>query len=405
MKMSRKSFLRTLGGAALGGGLGMTVPARLLRASELSGEPPRGTAIKTVEVFPCSLPLKGEMRIALATPMTADNVLVRLVTAEGAFGWGESSPYSAVMNETQASDLAIAKSLAGIVQGRDAFTIPRIVEAMDSFSPGNPGIKAAFEMALWDICGKIARQPVYRLLGAYRDRFETDQTVYLDKPEAMAKKAAEIAGRGFKDIKVKLGEAPEVDVEKIRRIREALGGSVRLRVDANQGWLPAIAVRALRALAAYDLQFCEQPVAAWDWAGLKFVRSNSAVPIMADEAVHRSSDAILGIRQDAMDMINIKLMKTGSILEAARIAQIAEAANIPCMMGCMNESRVALTAAAHVVCSQRNIRYADLDAFLEHQVDPVIGGMRVDGGVVKMPEIPGLGLDIDPGFLKKLRPI
>ncbi len=104
-------------------------------------------------------------------------------------------------------------------------------------------------------------------------------------------------------------------------------------------------------------------------------------------------------------MINIKLMKTGSILDAVRIAHIADAANIPCMMGCMTETRVALTAAAHVVVSQPIVRYADLDAFLDHEVDPVTGGMQVRAGVVTLPDAPGLGLDIDASFLARLEPV
>ena len=102
-------------------------------------------------------------------------------------------------------------------------------------------------------------------------------------------------------------------------------------------------------------------------------------------------------------MINIKLMKSGGILQAVRIAQIADAANMKCMMGCMSETRVALTAAAHVVSSQRNVLFADLDAFTEHKLDPVIGGMQMRGGIVRLPAAPGLGLDIDPAWFRSLR--
>jgi L-alanine-DL-glutamate epimerase-like enolase superfamily enzyme len=122
---------------------------------------------------------------------------------------------------------------------------------------------------------------------------------------------------------------------------------------------------------------------------------------MADEAIHAPADAITGVRLEAMDMINIKLMKSGGILRGARIATIAEAANLQCMVGCMNETRVALTAAAHLVLSQKSIRFADLDAAFQAAVDPIIGGMRVEKGVVRVPDTPGLGLDVDPAFLKQ----
>jgi L-alanine-DL-glutamate epimerase-like enolase superfamily enzyme len=404
MKLTRKQFLRSIGGAAATAGLGSLVP-RGLAAAAATGPSLRKPKVVSVEVFPLNMTLKQVMKIALATPFTADNVLVRLRTDDGLIGYGESSPYSAVMGETQASDFVLAKPLAAMVKGRDPFTLPQIVEAMTGFSPTSPGITAAFEMALWDICGKAAGQPVYRLLGAARDSFETDQTVYLDPPEVMSAKALAIARRGFKNIKVKLGETPESDIARVKAIREAVGPGVSLRTDANQAWTVANAIRTLRGLEPYRVQFCEQPVPYWDWAGLKQIRNNSPVPVMADESVHSPHDALTGIREDAMDMINMKLMKTGGILQAVRLAHIAAAANMPCMLGCMNETKVALTAAAHVVMSQEIIRYADLDAFLEHETDPVMGGMQVKAGVVTLPEAPGLGLDIDPAFLKKLQPL
>jgi L-alanine-DL-glutamate epimerase-like enolase superfamily enzyme len=402
MALTRKAFLWRLGGVAAAGGLGSLLPRRLAEASQEASEGIKRPTIATAEVFAFTIPQRVPMKIALGTPLTADNVLVRLRTTDGVVGLGESAPYSAVMGETQASDLVLGKALAGIVKGRDPFTLPRIVEAMNAFSPQSPGIKAAFEMALWDICGRIAGQPVCRLLGTYRDSFETDQTVYLETPAVAAEKAAAIAAKGFRHVKVKLGEAPETDIARIKAVRAAVGPGVGIRVDANQGWSVPDAIKALRGIEPCDLQFCEQPVPYWDWAGMKQIRASVAVPLMADESIHYPHDVIAGIRQDAMDMINIKLMKSGGILPAVRTADVAEACNLPCMLGCMSESRLALTAAAHVMMSQPMARYADLDAFLEHDVDPVIGGMQVKAGVVTLPDSPGLGLEIDPAFLRKL---
>ena len=403
MRLTRQSFLRGLGGAAAAAAAGWALPAPLAAAAR-QGESAKRPKVVSVEVFPLNMTLKQVMKVALATPFTADNVLVRLRTADGVTGYGESSPFSAVMGETQASDLALAKSLAALVKGRDPFTLPQILASMTGFSPTSPGITAAFEMALWDICGKLTGQPVYRLLGAVRESFETDQTIYIDTPAAMAAKARDIAQRGFRNIKVKLGETPEQDVARMRAVREAVGPDVALRTDANQGWSVPDAIRALRSLEPLHVQFCEQPVPFWDWAGLRQIRGSVPIPVMADESVHTPHDAITGVREGAFDMINMKLMKTGGILQAVRLAHVAAAANIPCMIGCMNETRIALTAAAHVVMSQEIIRYADLDAFLEHQADPVVGGMQVKAGVVSLPDTPGLGLDVDPAFLKKVQP-
>ena len=164
-------------------------------------------------------------------------------------------------------------------------------------------------------------------------------------------------------------------------------------------------MHALRKMAPLAIEFCEQPVLASDTAGLKAVRSESPIAIMADEALFGPVDAIKLIRAEACDAFNIKVMKAGGLLNSIHIAHIADAANIPCMVGCMFESRLALTAAAHVVASQANIVYADLDGNTEHAIDPITGGITLDSGTLTLPETPGLGCDVDPAFVKKLRKV
>lgn len=402
MNVSRKSFLKTvtagLGAAAL---CEFATPALAL-AQEKSRLPAKSTRIRDVEIFPFNLGMKEVIKIAIGTDVAADNVLVRLRTEDGVIGYGEASPYSPVTGETQQTDVAMGKSMVPILKGKDAFSIARIVSEMESFAPGNGSIKAALETALWDICGKIAGQPICNLVGSYRDSFETDMTVGIDTPQVMAEKAREVVRLGYTTIKVKVGDNPPLDIERIRAVRAAIGPDIKFRIDANQGWSPSQAVHVLRAVADQQLQMCEQPVIYWDWPGLRFVRENVGTPIIVDESVHVAHDAIVGIRENAMDAINIKLMKCGGILQAIRIAQVADAANLKCMLGCMDETRVGLTAAAHVIASQKNIEFADLDAFVFHDVDPVIGGMEVRNGMIYMPKGPGLGLDLDPAFVAKL---
>ena len=287
--------------------------------------------------------------IALGTISAAENILVRLRTREGVVGWGESCPYVAVTSETQATDLAIGKDLAIFVRGRDPFTLAAIMAEMDGFSPANTSMKAALEMAIWDICGKLAGQPVYKLLGGYRDSFETDITIGMGTPAEMAAKATKYVQDGFKTLKIKLGEGPEPDTARMKALRDAIGYGTKLRTDANQGWTAAETVRALRMMEKYQMQICEQPVPYWNVEGLKFARDNSPTPIMADESVHSPHDAFAVTRENAVDCINIKLMKAGGIMRGAQIATVAAAAGVTCMVGCMEETRVGLTAGAHLV--------------------------------------------------------
>jgi L-Ala-D/L-Glu epimerase len=147
----------------------------------------------------------------------------------------------------------------------------------------------------------------------------------------------------------------------------------------------------------------EQPVVAWDVSGLRTVKDESPIPVMADEAVFRPEDALRLVRAEACHYINIKLMKSGGIANTVRISHIAESANVRCMVGCMNESRIALTAGAHCVASQRNIIFSDLDGNEEHRTDPVVDGFTIKDGTIVLSEKPGLGVDIDLDYLKTLK--
>lgn len=401
MKLTRGGFLKSMAGLTFAG-LPWPKTSSLLFAQAAAGQPARSTLIEDVELYPFNLPMREPFHVSLGTITAAENVLVRLKTHDGVIGWGEAGPYSPVTGETQAVDLAMGKDLANLVRGRDPFTLSAIVADMDGFTPTNTSIKAALEMAIWDICGKLAGQPVYKLLGGYRDSFETDMTIGMASPEKMASEATKYVQNGFKTLKIKLGDGAEPDTQRMKAIREAVGYGIKIRSDANQGWTAAETVRSLRMMEKYQMQICEQPVPYWDVAGLKYARDNSPTPIMADESVHSPHDALTVIRENAVDCINIKLMKSGGLLRGMQIATVAASGGVTCMVGCMEETRLALTAGAHLVASQKNIVYADLDAFFELLVDPVIGGMQVKDGIVTLPKTPGLGLDIDPAFLSKL---
>lgn len=402
MDITRKSFLRGLAGAGMGIGLFHAMTPGLSAAQSESGSV-RRRRIARIEFLPFALGSKQAISTTLGR-ITGEEVLVRIRTEGGLVGWGEASPRAPITGEMSASAVAVGKGLAPVVLNRDPFDLARIVADMDTLTVGNPSIKAAIEMALWDICGKLAGQPVCHLLGQYRDSFETDRTVYLDEPKAMAQKAREIIRAGYRIIKVKVGQTPESDVARLSAIRAAVGEKIGIRIDANQGWTREAAVYALRRMEEFNVEFCEQPVAHWDWDGLRYVHERSRIPIMADESIHEPSDVIECVRRSAANLINVKLMKSGGILKAVQTAEIADAANIQCMFGCMAETRIALTAAAHVVAAKKCVIYADLDSFTEHKTDPVIGGMQVKDGIVSVSETPGLGLDLDPAFLKTLQP-
>ena len=207
---------------------------------------------------------------------------------------------------------------------------------------------------------------------------------------------------GVKTIKIKLGKNAQEDVERVRLIRAAVSPSIGLRIDANQGWFFKEAVESLNAMADFDVQFCEQPIHHhYDYL-LPGLRERSRVKIMADESVFNHYDAIRLIEAKAVDYINVKLAKSGGILEAIMIADTAQGYGIPCMLGGMLESRLALTAKAHLAMANDNFIFYDLDTCLLGQLeDPVLGGARYREFQIEITDEPGIAADIDPIFLKK----
>ncbi len=403
MTFSRKDFMKMLG---IGGLAALTKPAASLgRALEEKLPSRTGTMIKDVEIYAFDLPLVAPFRIAIGEMKAANDVLVRIRTADGIVGIGEACPFPPITGETQETNMAAARALRSIFLGKDALAALSLYKEIGAISHSNPSMVAAFDTAIFDILGKMAGLPLFRLFGGSEPSFETDITTGIDTPEKVAESASGHAARGYKTLKIKLGTDPDTDIARIKAVRRAVGDSIDLRIDANQGWTVPQAIYALDGLAQYRIEFVEQPVVASDVSGMATVRAHSKIPVMADESLFLPPDSIKLIKAEACDYFNIKLMKAAGVMNMMRIAHTADAAGIRCMVGCMLESNIGLTASAHVVASQPNIVFADLDGNAEHSIDPIIGGMTVKNGIITLPEKPGLGCDVDPAFLKKQRKV
>jgi L-alanine-DL-glutamate epimerase-like enolase superfamily enzyme len=356
--------------------------------------------ITQVEVFRLNIPLKASVTIAIGTISEARNILVKIHTSEGIYGVGEGAPFWMIVGETQDSCLATARDFGRLLLGRPVWDIEGNLRLMDGYLTRNFTCKSAFDMAMYDAAAKYANMPLYQFLGGSKRRITTDETIYIDSPEAMAADALAIKERGAEAIKVKLGKDPKEDIQRIKAIRRAIGDGLPLRVDANQGWDYVSAVQVLKAIAAYGVQYCEQPVKHWDYENLGRVRANSPIPICADESLFDHIDALKLAQKQSVDYFNIKLSKSGGINNALKINSIAEAAGIPCMIGCMSESRLGITANTHLASARQNVVFYDLDSPFEHAIDPVIGGATYRNYYhLDLPETPGHGADFDPEFL------
>lgn len=355
--------------------------------------------IKRITLYQYNIPLKAPIAISLGTIDAARNLLVQIETDEGLTGWGEGSPFWMIVGETQASGWAVAADIARLLLGRDALDIEGANQALLRYVPNHPTTRSMFDMALYDLAAKKAEMPLYAFLGGSNRTLITDETIYLNDPDRMAEDARRIAANGAEAIKIKVGTTAQADLDRLAAIRQVIPYELPIRLDANQGWDVATARTVLTAVGDWNVQYCEQPLRRHDVVGLRHLRQRVNVPIMADESVFDAADALRLVREEAVDYLNIKLSKSGGIHEALRINAIGEAAGMACMIGCMSESRLALTANAHFAAARQNVRFCDLDACFEHAEDPVVGGIVYNGYQITIPDVPGIGAEVDPAFL------
>ncbi len=357
--------------------------------------------IRQIDVFSVVLQYSKPLRISSATCYETENIIVKVFTEDGFVGVGEASPSSAYHESCKTIIRALDK-ITPCMRDADTAEIDIAVEKMDRMISGNPSAKAAIDIALHDILGQRTKKPIFELLGGFRE-VETDITLSSGKPTEIAQEALNAVKKGFNTLKIKVGFSPDDDFERIRAIRSKVGPEVTLRIDANQGWNVKQAIKMLNRLEPLRMQFVEQPVRADDIKGLRKVKQNSPIPVMADESACSPEDAARLINSDAVDLINIKLMKCGGIQKAKEIASIAELAKIPCMAGCMAESSIGITAAVHAASALSNIKYADLDSDILLKDKLVLeGGAKLKSSKRIAPSEPGLGINrLNESFLCK----
>jgi L-alanine-DL-glutamate epimerase-like enolase superfamily enzyme len=363
--------------------------------------------IQQVELYKLFIPLKEPFVISLGPIHSAENIIVVIRTDKGITGFGECSPFMSINGESMDTCFVVGQYFAKILQGKNALTIEEHIIAMDKLIYANTSIKSAFDMALYDIASQNAGLPLFEYLGGSNNKIiTTDYTVSIGEPAQMAIDAMKIKEQGYPAIKIKVGQDGKKDVRRIRAIREAVGGNIPLRIDANQGWTVNEAIETLTALAAFDIQHCEEPIARWDFMSLPKIKKASPIPIMADESCGDEHDAERLINLNACDYLNIKLGKAGGIFKALKIIMAAEKTGMHLQVGAFMESRLAMTAFAHFSLCSPLIQHFDFDTALMFREDPVTGGISYEkNGVIKLPDSIGLGASIEQPWLDKMEKI
>jgi len=353
--------------------------------------------IREVQVSSLEIPMKRVFATSRAKQDVARHIVVQLFSDDGLVGIGEGAPRPHISGETiESSFLLVEKYLGPLLIGKDPVNIGAIHNEMDQRVELNPSAKCAIDLALYDLLGKRFNVPVYELLGGRaKESLHINGTCDVQEPERVSDVLKRRISEGFRySIKIKVGTDPKKDVERVKTAREAIGDGIDLIADANQGWDVATAIRLIRKMEHFDLQVAEQPVYWRNLTGLAQVTRAVSSSVMADESVWSPYDAMQIIQMKAARMLNIKLIKSGGLFHAHKIATMAQAADMRCMVGCTIETSILCAAGGHLAMASENVVYIDSLTPPEFLVEDIAQGLSWTEDLLVLPDKPGLGVEL-----------
>ena len=364
--------------------------------------------IKKIEVFLIDIPLLIKRSISHSEKVALDEVLVRIDTDEGISGWGETGGDLGFCSEGQ-EDIAIVlqKYMAPDLIGKDPFNITALNCQLESKFPEHNHAKAVLDFALHDLIGKALGQPVYNLLGGRMyQRLKVGWPLYWRSSfsELIENALKMKEEKGIKAFKLKIGhDDSSIDLRNLREVRKALGDDIIIRVDANEGYNYAEAVKILRKMEEFNIQLIEQPVPRWDINSLAQLKQHLNTPLMVDESIFNCMDALEIIKNKAADIFNIKPPRVGGIHEAVKISNIAAAANIPCFVSGRLSTSIGSAAYAHFAFSVPNLIYENefASGLCAISYDLVENPIVITNGFVELGNLPGLGIRVDEKMISK----
>jgi L-alanine-DL-glutamate epimerase-like enolase superfamily enzyme len=343
-----------------------------------------------------AVPLKRPYEIASMRIDDVDLFFVRISTDEGVEGVGSASPAEEVTGESPEA-CGATLSAAGLdwLEGRDLQESDALLRELAKSHRETPAARAAVDMALHDLLGRIQGVPLVDFIGRCHDALPTSVTIGISSVEESIAEAEEYLGKGFRSLKVKTGRNLDEDEDRLAKLRQLVGPEITIRIDANQGYTVEEASGLGKLATRLDLELIEQPLPSSSDSELRSLPSELRRLVAADESLRDEEDArSLAGEPAACGTFNIKLMKCGGIRPALAIADIARSAKIDLMWGCNDESVVSIAAALHAAYACPRTRYLDLDGSFDLARDPATGGFVVEEGRLRLLDRPGLGVDL-----------
>lgn len=352
--------------------------------------------IKTVKVWRENLQLTKPYTIAFQTTHAVENIFVYLELENGVFGIGAASPAETITGENfEHSYNLLQNGLEALLRNEDILKFQDLIGKAAVLLINNPAALAAVDIALHDAFTKYRRIPLIAFWGARHKGMLTSVTIGIMSPEETVAEAQDFVAKGFKIIKLKIGKDPEIDIECLAKLREAVGKNIKIRVDANQGYTRSSFITFFEAAKPYDVEFYEQPLKAGSLEEMRALPIELRLNCAADEDLHFPNQIPSLINPSlAYGVFNIKLMKCGGLLNGRRIAEQAQKEEIKVMWGCMDESIISITAALNLAMACEATHYLDLDGSLDLAKDVVSEGFILKDGYMYLNSKPGLGITL-----------
>ncbi|MEA1953907.1 MAG: dipeptide epimerase [Campylobacterota bacterium] len=340
-------------------------------------------------------PLKTPFITSLRRVDTLEDLVVIIECDDGTQGFGEGAATPVITGETLGSIRATIEYIKPHIIGLEIEEFERILHLVHSLILKNTTAKSALEIALYDLKSKALEQPLFQMLGGTQTYFKTDITISMGDIDKMIADSLHAVSLGYDTLKIKIGDNPKKDVQRVKAIHQALSKDIKLRLDANQGWTAKESVTLLHALEKDNIiaEFIEQPVKADDFEGLRYIKKRVETPLLADESIFSVDDARKLLELQAIDYVNIKLAKTAGITQALALADLSKEFNVKCMIGCMLEGPISVTAGVHVASAKADtITMLDLDAVSLLASHPVETKIDFNESEIVLSEALGLGV-------------